>query len=486
MRKRLSSGLGTGLRFSSWSTALVGIVVIKAILSLAVKPGSFLVSYSGISYFLLLLLATSFAIRNGIRHTQGSRPFWVFLAIAYTLWALNQGLKLYYELVRHIEAPDSSIADPVLFLHLIPLMAAVATLPHKNLSDRKLYRDILNSLFLLFFWGFLYGYIVVPYQYLLASNATPSSYGQRFDILYLLENLALVLAAGILTLRAQAPWKSIYRHLLGASTLYALSSAVANLAVDSGGYVNGKLYGLGLTASVCWFVWIPLRARQVPGAEARATQSDGTQRLHGSVWAMVVVVMISIPIVWELFSRSESTDMLTLRLIVAIAAIVCLATAAYVKEYLARRELAFHFGLANDRLRLAMDSSASVGWDFDVKSGRDVWFGDLQTIFGIASDTYVTTREDFFRYVHPDDRTRVLGAVEDARENRKVYAAEFRIVRTDGTVHWLAARGKYYYARNGNPERMLGVSLDITERKRAGRSSFLREPQSDRGRRAGT
>jgi hypothetical protein len=58
--------LGTGLRLLSWPTALIGIVVIKAVLSLAVKPGSFLVSYSGISYFLLLLLATSFALRNGM------------------------------------------------------------------------------------------------------------------------------------------------------------------------------------------------------------------------------------------------------------------------------------------------------------------------------------------------------------------------------------------------------------------------------------
>jgi PAS domain S-box-containing protein len=466
MRKGLSSHLGAGLKFSSWPTALIGIVVIKAVLSLAVKPGSFLVSYSGISYFLLLLLATSFAIRNGIQNTLGRRPFWVFLAIAYGLWALNQCLKLYYELVRHMDAPDSSIADPVLFLHIVPLMAAVATLPHQNVSDRKPYRAILNSLLLLFFWSFLYGYIVFPYQYLFAPNATPSSYAQRFDILYLLENLALVLAVGILTLRVQAPWKSIYRHLLGASTLYAVSSAVANLAIDSGGYVNGKLYGLGLTASVCWFVWIPLRARQVPGAEARATQSDGTQGSQGSVWAMLVVVMISIPIAWELFSRNESTGLRTLRLLVAIVAIVCLASAAYIKEYLARRELAFDFGLANDRLHLAMDASTSVGWDFDVKSDRNLWFGDLQTIFGIASNTYVTTGEDFIRYVHPDDRTRVWEAVTDARENRKLYAAEFRVVQPDGTVRWLAARGKYYYARNGNPERMLGVSLDITERKR--------------------
>ena len=467
MTKPFSSNLGIKLRFASWPTALIGIVVIKAVLSLAVKPGSFLVSYSGISYFLLLLLATGFAIRNGIRQTLGSRPFWVLLAIAYGLWSLNQGLKLYYELGRHMDTPDNSIADPVLFLHIVPLMAAVATLPHRNVSDRKPYRTILNSLLLLFFWGFVYAYFVFPYQYLFSSSTTSSSYGVRFDILYLLENLALVLAVGISMLRIQPPWKSVYLHVFVASILYALSAAVANLAIDSGGYINGKLYGLGLTASVCWFVWVPLRAQHELGPEATATRFDNGESSRGSIWAMLVVVMISIPIAWELFQRNESSGLRTLRVLVAIAAIVCLASAAYIKEYLARRELDFYFSLANERLRLAMEASASAGWDFDVKSGRDVWFGDLRTTFGIASDAYLTTREDFFRYVHPDDRTRVSEAIADAKRNRKLYAAEFRIVRPDGTVRWLAARGKFYYATDGNPERMLGVSLDITERKLA-------------------
>ena len=477
MGKRFPSNLGIKLKFASWPTALIGIVVIKAVLSLAVKPGSFLLSYSGISYFLLLLLATGFAMHNGIQQTYGSRPFWVLLAIAYGLWALNQGLNLYYELGRHMDAPDNSIADPVLFLHIVPLMAAVATLPHRNVFDRKpygailnsllVYHSILNSLLLLFFWGFLYGYIVFPYQYLFLSSASHSSYGRRFDVLYLLENLALVLAVGILTLRVRAPWKSIYFHLFGASILYTLSSAVANLAIDSGGYVNGRLYGVGLTASVCWFVWVPLRAQQELGPETTATRFDSGEGSRGSIWAMLVVVMISIPIIWELYQRDESSGLRTLRVLIAIAAIVCLASAAYIKEYLARRELDFRFGMANDRLRLAMDASASVGWDLDVKSGREVWFGDLQTLFGISSDTYVTTGEYFIRYVHPDDRTRVWEAAADARKNQKLYAVEFRVVLPDGTVRWLGSRGKFYYARNGNPERMLGVSLDITERKRA-------------------
>lgn len=463
MRGRSSSNLGTDAGFSSWPTALIGIVVIKAALLLAVKPGSFLVSYSGISYFLLLLLATSFAIRNGIQNTLRSRPFWVFLAIAYGLWALDQALFLYYELGLHIDVPDNSIADPVLFLHVLPFMAAVATFPHRNVSDRKLSRTILNSLLLLFFWGFIYGYVVFPYPFF----PTATSYALRFDALYVSENLVLVLAVGILTLCAQAPWKSIYLHLFGASTLYALSSAVANLAIDSGGYVNGKLYGLGLTGAVCWFVWIPLRARQLTGAKGRATRSESSQGSQASAWAMLVVLMISIPIVWEFIQRAETAGMRTLRLLVAIAAIACLASAAYIREYLAKRELASNLGLANDRLHLALEAGKSVGWEWDLKTGRDSWFGDLQTMFGIPSDTFVGRTEDFYRYVHAEDRQLVAKAVADACQSRKPYAAEFRTVWPDGTVRWVAAKGKFYYSRHGDPQRMLGMAVDITERKQA-------------------
>jgi len=475
MKERSSSNLGIASRLPSWPTALIGIVVIKAVLSLAVKPGSILFSYSGVSYLLLLLLATGFAVRNAVQNTLGSRLFWVLLAIGYGLWTLDQWLFVYYELVRHVEVPDNSIADPVLFLHIVPFMAAVAILPHRN-PDRKLYRVILNSLLVLFFWSFLYGYAVFPYQYLFSNGALPS-YALRFDILYLVENLALVLAVGLLTVRAEYPWKSIYLHLLGASALYSLSSGIANLAVDSGGYVNGRLYGLGLTATVCWFVWIPLRARQVSGTEARPTRSDSGYGSQASVWAMVLVVMISIPIVWELFKRDNATGLRTVRLLVAIAAIVLLASAAYIREYLAKHELALSVGLANDRLRLAMESGKSVGWDWDIKSGRDAWFGDLKTMFGIPSDTYIGRVEDFRRRVHPDDRALVSRAVNAAMQSHQPCAAEFRILRPDGSMRWVAAKGTFYYSGDGAPERMLGMAVDITERKNAEELLRLRETE---------
>jgi len=328
-------------------------VVIKAVLSLAVTPGSFVVSYSGISYFLLLVLAACFAIRNGVRNASGDRFFWSLLALGCGLWATNQGLQLYYQLYRHIEVPANSIADSLLFLHVAVLIAAAATVPHAQSGDRKPYATILNAVLVCCFWILLYGYAVFPYQYLFSSNST-LSYDLRFDVFYLFENLILIAVVGYLLPRVKGPWKSICFHLLGASALYALSSTIANLAMDYlGGYVNGKLYGLGLTASVCWFVWIPISAWQLPRPEVKTTDLKGRQDSRASAWAMLVVVAFSVPVVWELLKRNEDDRLRTLRVVFAVAMIVCLASAAYIKEYLSRRELASHFVLANDRLQLA-------------------------------------------------------------------------------------------------------------------------------------
>src|SRR5215471_3318097 len=449
-----------GPRHSSWRTALIGIVVIKAVLSLAVEPGSFVVSYSGISYFLLLLLATSFAIRNGIQNTLGSRTFWFFLATGYGLWAGDQYLQLHYELGLHIEVPQNSISDTLLFLHVMLLMAVVTALPSRDGASRKLSRIGLESLVLLFFWTVLYAYIVFPYQY----RHPTSSYGVRFDILYLSANLGVVLSASISSLRLEAPWKRVALDLFGASALYSIGSAIANLAIDSGGYVNGKLYGLCLTASVCWFVWIPLQARQVARAETTTVISDDGRGSRPSLWAMVMVVMISIPIMWELLQRNENSGLRAFRLFVAVAIIVCLASAAYVKEYLARRELASSVGLANDRLGLAMKAGTSMGWDLDVGTGAEVLFGDLQTVFGIPGEKHEASLEEFMNFVHPDDRQRVSDAIAEARQNRRPYSQEFRILRPDGTIRWLAARGKFYFSASGLPVRMVGISVDLTER----------------------
>ena len=122
---------------------------------------------------------------------------------------------------------------------------------------------------------------------------------------------------------------------------------------------------------------------------------------------------------------------------------------------------------AAERLHLAMESGKSVGWDWDLKTDRDTWFGDLLTMFGIPSKTHVGGIEDFRRLVHPEDRGLVWAAVEEAKKSRAPYAAEFRVRWPDGIMRWVAAKGKFYYSADGEPERMLGTAVDVTERKQA-------------------
>jgi len=130
-----------------------------------------------------------------------------------------------------------------------------------------------------------------------------------------------------------------------------------------------------------------------------------------------------------------------------------------------RRKVEAELAVTYERLRLAVEAANAVGWDWDIESGRERWFGDLQTMFGIPSDTYSGNVEDSRRRIHPEDRELVSKAVADARQNQKRYRAEFRVLRPDATLRWIIATGKFYYAANGDAERMLGMAVDITERK---------------------
>ena len=132
---------------------------------------------------------------------------------------------------------------------------------------------------------------------------------------------------------------------------------------------------------------------------------------------------------------------------------------------------------ANDRLRLAMESGKCVCWDWNLETNRNSSFGDLWTMFAIPSDVFASSIDDFRRYVHPDDRMAVQQAIDGALENRSPYAAEFRVLRQDGTLRWIVAKGQFYYSSAGEPQRMLGINWDITERRNAEES--LRRKQMD-------
>jgi len=321
-----------------WPTLLIGVLVVRAVVSLTLKPTFALLVYNVIVYFLLLLLSTAFAFRNAVQRTVGSRLFWIFMAGGCGLWSFDQWLNVYYGLIlRADNVPDNSVADPALFLHIVPFMAAVAIQPQLHRSDQRPSRASLNFLLLLFFWIFLYAYVLFPYQYLFADAAI---YNPRFTALYAAENAALVLALGASTLRTKAPWRSVYLHFLGASALYAVSSTVANIGIDAGWMSNRSVIALAQTAAVCWFVWIPLRAGQVPLAgKVTATELEAGDTTLATLLAQISVAAIPLIGMWELLRRHEASGMRTFRLSVVLISVLFLALGVFLREYLVKRDL---------------------------------------------------------------------------------------------------------------------------------------------------
>ena len=182
------------------------------------------------------------------------------------------------------------------------------------------------------------------------------------------------------------------------------------------------------------------------------------------------IVLNRQPTVWESYKWYIVSG-------IALILLEALLIGGLVWQRARRRRAEADLAITYDRLRLAVEAGKSVGWDWDVQSGRNQWFGDLQTMFGIPAESYSGHAEDFRRSIHPEDRELVRKAVADARQSRSPYIAEFRVVRADGTVRWITASGKFYYAPNGDPERMLGVAVDITESKQAEESLQQRETE---------
>jgi len=177
------------------------------------------------------------------------------------------------------------------------------------------------------------------------------------------------------------------------------------------------------------------------------------------------IVLNRPPSFWQLYKRYVLAGVLML---VAQALVIV----ALLWQRARRRNAESELAIMYDRLRMAIEAGRFVGWDVDIRTGRNQWFGDLETMFGIPSGTFSTEMGELQRHIHRDDVDGVTRAIDNARENHCPYVAEFRIIRHNREVRWVIARGKFYYASNGDPERMLGLALDITERKLAEEALF--------------
>jgi PAS domain S-box-containing protein len=121
---------------------------------------------------------------------------------------------------------------------------------------------------------------------------------------------------------------------------------------------------------------------------------------------------------------------------------------------------------SEERLRLALRAADLGVWDWDLRSGRVYWSETIEGFFGLPSGSFPGTHAAYLDLIYLEDRGSVLQAVQNAIEGRAAFEIEHRVVRPDGTLHWLAWSGQVMKDPDGTAVRMLGTVRDVTAIKR--------------------
>ncbi len=234
------------------------------------------------------------------------------------------------------------------------------------------------------------------------------------------------------------------RIVLGASA--ALAMGMASRAL---------LAALGIHAPyIAFFPWI-VGAGIITGARSALL----------SVAGFVAIGALSLEPTTVVLTRSPLAGLLFF----ACAGLVLAGITGWINRTRARmRRASAVLRESEERLRVALDAGNMGTWEWTIPIGAVIWSPGLEKIHGRAAGAFKQTFEDVLCDLHPDDRQRFTASVQNAVANRSSdYQIEYRIVAAGGEERWLEARGRVLCDERGEPQRMMGVCMDVSDRKRA-------------------
>jgi len=122
---------------------------------------------------------------------------------------------------------------------------------------------------------------------------------------------------------------------------------------------------------------------------------------------------------------------------------------------------------SEERLRLAQKAARIGTFERNIRTGVNTWTPEMESMYGLPPGGFGQTRTAFENLVHPDDRAEVMKLVDEALKTGQPTHGEWRVVWPDESVHWIAGRWQVLMEESGEPSRVVGVDMDITERKLA-------------------
>ena len=330
-----------------WTGIVCAVVCVHLFVSLLAPRSIGLTAFGDLTQAALLFCATLSILSNIKTSYKKAQLFWALMAFACGMWLCTQVLWTYFEVYLRQEVPNPFVGDVVLFLHVVPMMAALAVQPHLQRNDHSLRLVSLDFFLLLTWWLYLYLFIVIPWQYVSPDEV---AYGNSFDLLYACEQIVLIIGAGLVWKRSRGSWHTIYGQFVKAALLYSVGSIFASVAIDFHQYYTGSLYDVPLVAAMAWFAAVGFMAR----GSSPDPPTDQAPRHDHSMWtarlAMMAVFSTPLMVAWAEFGGGAPPRVRSYRLLLTVAAMVFMGTLVFLKQHWMDRELLHLLRLSRENL----------------------------------------------------------------------------------------------------------------------------------------
>jgi signal transduction histidine kinase len=318
-----------------WLAAVAGLLAALVLAALLLPQSFRLTAFSDLVQCILLISAAASFVPL-VLHSKGRvRLFWSLLTLGISFWLLYQLLWTYFEVVMRRDVPDLFSGDIILFLHIVPLMAALALRPHVPRDEYAARVGRLDFALLLMWWFYLYVLLVIPWQYVVADVA---AYNRHLNAVYVTEEIAFLLALVACWMTSKGRWRNLYGSLFGMSVCYAASSTVMNWAIGRKVYYSGSFYDVPYVAAMAWLTWIGLRTRvEKPTSDAREAST-----LYG-VWiarcSMISVFSLPVFAAWAMSDPAVPSRVRIFRISLTLIAAFFMGVMVLVRQRLLDREL---------------------------------------------------------------------------------------------------------------------------------------------------
>jgi signal transduction histidine kinase len=319
-------------------------LAVHTVVSIAFRPtGAWTAHLHGITAYQVLsffgdvlqavILASVLAvlIRNALRTDGHVRMFWAMLAVGIGLWLSGQMEWIWYEVIVRSGVPQASIGDVLIFMHLVPMMAALAMIPHRVHTRGTPRLDWLDLLSLALWWMYLYTLVVMPWSHVWR---TAEPYGTNFNVLYVCEHVVFLALLGGMALKVHQPWRKFYFNLLGAAALYAVTSFAINYMIDAKTYYTGSLYDLPLIASMLWFGGAAIFGGSLQPSQQIEPVRPQKHTVLPSRLAMVAVLSLPCMAYWALNDTHIPAPVRKFRIATTLLAMIMLGLLAFLKQSL--------------------------------------------------------------------------------------------------------------------------------------------------------